>query len=104
MHDSYQMVATTLSLFAGEKEAEYVLMEAINHQLYTPAQLCCLSVDILINECMETPLQLWNHFKDDFATDHFIRTQSENIAINEISEDNWKSMGRTYKAMVCRIQ
>lgn len=70
---SFQEAATELGLFQNQKEAIHALQEAVDN-LYTPAQLRRLFVDILINECTETPLQLWDVFAEHLAFDHALRT------------------------------
>jgi hypothetical protein len=85
--ENFQLAAITLGLFADEREAEYALMEAVNCHLYTPNQLRRLFVDILINECSETPLSLWNTFKDHLSADFFHRTHSQDQAVNRTLEE-----------------
>lgn len=86
LFDTFQQAAITLGLFAGEKEAEFAMMEAVT-ALYTPNQLRRLFVDILINECSDAPLTLWNLFQDRLSLDHLIRTGSEEAALNITLED-----------------
>lgn len=70
--DLYQEAATELRLFENQREAFHALQEAVDN-LYTPPQLRRLFVDILINECTETPLQLWEVFSEHLAFDHTLR-------------------------------
>lgn len=86
IHPNFQTAAVSLGLFAGEREAEYALAEAVR-QLYTAPQLIRLFVDILINECTNTPLQLWLSFRDNFAENHFQRTQSQATSYDLTLED-----------------
>jgi hypothetical protein len=65
--ESFQHAAIALGLYADEREAEYALLEAVNCHLYTPHQLQQLFVDILINECSNSPLKLWDIFKDNLC-------------------------------------
>jgi hypothetical protein len=84
---SFQHAAIALGLFVGEREAEYALQEAITTHLYTPKQLRRLFVDILINECTDTPLVLWERFRDQLSEDHRLRSGSDQHGLNRTLED-----------------
>ena len=63
--------AIALGIFANEKEAEYALNEAV-HELRTPRQLRLLFVLLLVNDCVATPLRLWELFHISFSWDHVL--------------------------------
>jgi hypothetical protein len=71
-YTSYQNAATALHLFSEETEAEYTLREAIEH-LKTPAQLRYLFVDLLVDDCILTPLLFWDTFRHKLCKDFCLR-------------------------------
>ncbi|EKM53739.1 uncharacterized protein PHACADRAFT_30677 [Phanerochaete carnosa HHB-10118-sp] len=59
VHDSHQLTAAALGLFANNNEAELALLEVIA-ALRTPHQLHVLFAHLLVNDCIATPLVLWD--------------------------------------------
>jgi hypothetical protein len=74
-YPTFQEAATELGLFANEQEAEYALVEAIQ-SLKTPRQLRLLFVHLLVNDCVPTPLALWETFQESFALDYTLRNNN----------------------------
>jgi hypothetical protein len=74
-YETYQEAATELGLFANEKEAEYALLEGIQN-LKTPRQLRLLFVHLLVNDCIPTPMLLWENIAHHLAFDHTLRHQN----------------------------
>ena len=64
--DSYLETTTALGLFANEKESEYALLEGVQ-ALKTPCQLRLLFAHLLVNDCIPTPLLLWQKFTEHLA-------------------------------------
>ena len=69
---SFQDAATAIGLFEHETEANYVLTESIT-TLKTPNQLRHLFVDLLVNDCILTPLLCWNTFRGNLSRDFNMR-------------------------------
>jgi hypothetical protein len=72
IYDTYQETATQLGLFATEKEGEYALLEAIQN-LKTPRQLRLLFVHLLVNDCIPTPMLIWENLAHHLSHDHTLR-------------------------------
>lgn len=66
---TFQEAATELGLFENKKEVEYAMMEAIQ-MLKTPQQLHLLFMNLLVNDCVPTPLGCWETFQESFALDY----------------------------------
>ena len=64
--DSFQLAASKLGLFADENKAIYALHEAID-TLHTPFQLRMLFVHLLINDCIISPIEVWEKFHEQFS-------------------------------------
>jgi hypothetical protein len=71
-YDTYQEATTELGLFANEKEAEYALLEGIQN-LKTPRQLRVLFVHLLVNDCIPTPMILWDQLGPTLSQDHILQ-------------------------------
>jgi len=71
-HDTYQEAATQSGLFANEREAEYALLEGIQ-TLKTPCQLRLLFVHLLVNDCVPTPMLIWDKLAHHLSFDHILR-------------------------------
>jgi hypothetical protein len=90
VYPTFQHTAIALGLFIGEKEAEFAMTEAVN-TLNTPAQIRRLFIDILVNDCTETPVRLWDLFGEEMSRDHHIRlgssTRALEFALRDIARD-----------------
>ena len=73
VYSSFQAAAITLGLFADQNEAQFCMQEAVS-TLRTPHQLRILFVHLLTNSCTNTPLQLWNEFRDKISKDFILAT------------------------------
>jgi hypothetical protein len=72
-----------MGLFATQKEAEYALLEGIQ-TLRTPRQLRILFVHLLVNDCVPTPIFLWDSLAEHLSFDHTLHHGSvQEIGINE---------------------
>lgn len=67
-YETFQDAATAIGLFENQTEAEYIINEAIS-TLKTPTQLRFLFVQLLVDECILTPLQCWNTFQNSLCLD-----------------------------------
>jgi hypothetical protein len=76
-HDTYQEAATRSGLFMNEKEAKYALLEGIQ-TLKTPHQLCLLFVHLLVNDCIPTPMLIWDKLTHHLSFNHIL--QHNNVA------------------------
>ena len=82
MYNTFQEAAVLLGIFANEDEAEYALREGIDY-LRTPRQLRILFVHLLINDCIPTPLRLWQRFHLQLSRDYILQhNNTEQIGIN----------------------
>lgn len=79
LHATFQEAAVASGLFDDEHEAEYAMTEAIQ-ALYTPRQIRILLVDLLINDCISSPVAFWNRFRDRLCLDYTLRTGNNPIA------------------------
>ena len=71
VYSSFQAAATTLGLFSDQNEAQFCMQEAVG-TLRTPHQLRILFIHLLTNSCTDTPLQLWNEFRDKISEDFIL--------------------------------
>ena len=69
---SYQAAALEMGLFADVNEGIYALQEA-THTLRTPHQLRLLFVHLLINDCIKSPMETWQTFRDVLCQDFMLR-------------------------------
>lgn len=89
LYGTYQEAATHLGLFADDNEAEYAMHEAVRN-LRTPRQLRVLFIHLLVNDCVPTPMTLWNDFRTDLARDYTLQSGNmddvgANLALQELS-------------------
>ena len=77
VYETFQEAANAMGLFANQNEAELAIQEAIL-TLRTPRQLHVLFVHLLVNDCIVTPLALWNTYSDAMAIDHTLRCGNNN--------------------------
>lgn len=77
VHLTFQEAAQAMGLFADQNEAELAIEEAIM-MLKTPRQLRILFVHLLVNDCVITPLTLWNTYNTSMAMDHILQSGNNN--------------------------
>jgi hypothetical protein len=70
VYPSFQEASIALNLFSDETEAEYCLNEAIG-SLRTPYQMRLLFVHLLTNDCITSPLTIWEKFKNALSEDFY---------------------------------
>ncbi|KAF7344341.1 ATP-dependent DNA helicase [Mycena sanguinolenta] len=86
-YGSFQEAARELGLFADRNEATYAMLEAIR-DLRTPRELRILFVHLLIHECVDGPLTLWELVQDHLAQDFILQTNNcANLGINLALDD-----------------
>jgi hypothetical protein len=79
IYPTFQRAAIALGLFVSHQEAEFAMTEAVANS-YTPHQLRRLFIDILVNECTDTPVLLWEQFARNLQLDHQLRLGSDEQA------------------------
>jgi len=67
---SFQEACIALNLFSDETEAEYCLTEAVE-SLRTPYQIRLLFLHLLTNDCVASPLTIWDKFRSALSEDFF---------------------------------
>lgn len=72
---TFQEVAVQLGLFAGSNEATYAMLEAVQ-TLRTPRQLRLLFVHLLVNDCVDSPVTLWDIFQNELSYDFILRANN----------------------------
>ena len=72
IYPTFQEAAMAMGLFADHNEAELAIQEAIV-TLKTPRQLHVLFVHLLVNDCVTSPLTLWNTYSSPMAMDHILQ-------------------------------
>lgn len=88
IHPTFQDAARAKGLFSDHSESSLTLAEAVEC-LYTPRQLRALFADLLVNDCMEFPLQTWETFAYPASYDFYLRhghsdAIARNYALSEI--------------------
>ena len=88
-YGSFQEAARELGLFADRNEATYAMLEAIQN-LRTPRELRVLFVHLLVNECVDAPLTLWDIVQEHLAYDFILKNNNTadlgiNLALDDIS-------------------
>jgi hypothetical protein len=71
-YSTFQEATGVMGLFASQLEGEYALQEAVQ-SLYTPHSLRRLFVHLLVNDCLPTPLDVWNRFTQQLSFDYTLR-------------------------------
>ena len=90
-YESFQECATLMGLFATQSEGEHALLEAIT-SLRTPYQLRVLFVQLLVNDCLPTPADVWLKYQEDLSKDFYFQ-HSRNLAVAiELSSQHLRSM------------
>ena len=73
-YPTYQDAAQAMGIFSDEQECVVAIQEAISFKK-TPSQLRFLFVHMLVNECIETPIEFWDQFKAHLSYDFFLRSR-----------------------------
>lgn len=87
-HNTFQEAARALGLFTDDNEASLALDEAIR-SLKTPRQIRILFVHLLVNDCIISPIESWERFKDRLSYDFSLRSDGTiegayDLALDEI--------------------
>lgn len=87
MFSNYQGAATHLGLFAGQNEAIYAIVEAVQ-TLRTPRQIRVLFVHLLVNDCVSTPRMIWDEYAEEMSRDFILRHNAvREIGVNSALEE-----------------
>lgn len=87
IYENYQAASIALGLFATDNEAEYCMLEAVI-ALRTPREIRILLVHLLTNDCVRSPLQLWNRFREQLSQDYIIENGHHlELGINAALDD-----------------
>jgi hypothetical protein len=97
---TFQDVAIQLGLFADSNEATYAMLEAVQ-TLRTPRQLRLLFVHLLVNDCVDSPISMWDTFQNELSYDFILRANNVipvglNSALDDLShllEEYGKRLG-----------
>ena len=73
-YSTYQEAAQAMGIFANEIECVIAFTEAISFHK-SPSQLRFLFVHMLVNECIETPIEFWDRFKAQMAYDFYLQAR-----------------------------
>ncbi|KAJ7348105.1 hypothetical protein DFH08DRAFT_627495, partial [Mycena albidolilacea] len=65
-YPTFQDVTIQLGLFADTNEATYAMLEAVQN-LRTPRQLRLLFVHLLVNNCVDSPITMWETFENELS-------------------------------------
>jgi signal transduction histidine kinase len=79
---TFQEAAGALGLFSTQSEAEHALLEAIT-TLRTPYQLRLLFVQLLVNDCISHPLDLWNRYMEQLGYDFYLQYGNNAVLAKE---------------------
>ncbi|VDB87754.1 unnamed protein product [Peniophora sp. CBMAI 1063] len=93
---TYQEAGRATGMFEDEHEAKYAMAEAVA-ALKTPAQLRFLFLDLLVNDCMPSPIAIWNRFSAQLSRDHVIWQQNDILGINAALQDLARDATRRYR-------
>ena len=78
LYNSFQETAEAMGIFANERECVLAFQEAISlHK--TPPQLRFLFVHMLVNECVDTPIDFWERFKSQMSYDYFLQGRGNSM-------------------------
>ena len=81
LYDSYQEAAYAMGLFSNAEECVQAFEDAI--MLFkTPSQLRYFFVHMLVNDCIETPIEFWNRYKGQLSYDHYLKARG-NVVVAE---------------------
>ena len=77
-YSTYQEVAQAMGIFANEIECVVAFSEAISFHK-SPSQLRFLFVHMLVNECIDTPIEFWERFKTQLAYDFYLQARGNSF-------------------------
>ena len=78
LYETYQEAAHAMGIFANETECVVAFEEAVS--LYkTPSQLRFLFLHMLVNECIQIPIEFWERFKAQLSYDFFLRARGNSM-------------------------
>jgi hypothetical protein len=83
---SFQEAAIQMGLFADDNEVSIAFQEAVT-ALKTPAQLRVLFVHLLVNDCIPTPMEIWDLFSANMSLDHRLRLNHELMGTDHTLRD-----------------
>jgi hypothetical protein len=97
---TFQEVVIELGPFADSNEATYAMLEAVQ-TLRTPRQLRLLFVHLLVNDCVDSPITMWETFQHEISFDYILRANNIipiglNSALDDLShllEEYGKCLG-----------
>ncbi|KAJ7791542.1 hypothetical protein B0H14DRAFT_3500302 [Mycena olivaceomarginata] len=89
-YSTFQDVVIQPGLFADTNEATYAMLEAVQ-TLRTPRQLRLLFVHLLVNDCVDSPITMWDTFQNELSYDFLLRANNIipmglNSALEELSQ------------------
>ena len=67
-----------MGIFSDERECVVAFEEAISF-LKTPSQLRFLFVHMLVNECIDMPIEFWDRFKERMSFDFYLRSRGNTM-------------------------
>ena len=77
IHNNYQSAVVALGYFTNdETEAEYAIKEAID-TLKTPHQLRLLFTHLLVNDCINCPVDIWTKYHSFLSKDYFLSSNND---------------------------
>lgn len=86
-YTTFQDVAIQLGLFADSNEATYAMLEAVQ-TLRTPRQLRLLFVHLLVNDCVDSPIAMWDTFQVELSWDFILRANNiTHMGLNSALDD-----------------
>ena len=80
-YPTFQEAAKAMGIFDNERECVIAFEEAISFHK-TPSQLRLLFVHMLVNECVQVPLDFWARFKTQMSYDYFLQARG-NAMVSE---------------------
>ena len=84
---TFQDATIALGLFADKNEATYAMLEAVQ-TLRTPRQLRLLFVHLLVNDCVDSPITMWDAFQNELSYDFVLHANNiVHIGLNSALDD-----------------
>ena len=78
LYETYQEAAHAMGIFSNEVECVVAFEEAVS-LCKTPSQLRFLFLHMLVNECIQTPIEFWERFKAQLSYDYFLRSRGNSM-------------------------